>query len=79
MLYTKFQQYRPIGSEEKDILFLPYMGMVAILLMWPGSFEQTFIPPSQGSSMWNLTLIGPVVSEGKTFEELSTNRGVPIL
>ena len=23
--------------------FLPYMGMVAILVMWPGSFEQIFI------------------------------------
>ena len=30
------------------------MGMVAILVMWPGPFEQTFIPPSHGDSMWNL-------------------------
>ena len=26
------------------------MGMVAILVMWSGSFEQTSIPPSQGGS-----------------------------
>ena len=23
------------------------MGMAAILLMWPGTFEQTFVPPSE--------------------------------
>ena len=39
------------------------MGMVAILVKWPGPFEQTFIPPSHGSSIWNLTLIGQTVSE----------------
>ena len=26
--------------------FLPYMGMVAILVMWPEPFEQTFVAPS---------------------------------
>ena len=30
------------------------MGMVAILVMWPGPFKQTFVPPSQGGSIWNL-------------------------
>ena len=39
------------------------MGMVAILVMWPGPFEQTFVTPSHRSSIWNLTLIGPVVYE----------------
>ena len=40
------------------------MGMAASLVMWPGLFEQTFIvPPSQGGSIGNLALIGPVVSE----------------
>ena len=34
------------------------MGMAAILVMWPGPFEQTCVPPSQRSSTWNLTLIG---------------------
>ena len=37
------------------------MGMAAIL--WPGLFEQTFVPPSQGGSTWNLASIGQVVSE----------------
>ena len=41
MLHTKFQGHRPFGSREKDFLrFLPYMGMAAILVMWPGPFEQ---------------------------------------
>ena len=44
------------------------MAMAAILVMWPGPFEQTFVPPSHRSSIWNLTLIGPVVSE-KMFTE----------
>ena len=39
------------------------MGMAAILVMWPGPFEHTFIPPSHGHSIRNLILIGPVVSE----------------
>ena len=45
MLHTKFQGHWPFGSGEEDFLrFLPYMGMAAILVMWPGSFEQTFVP-----------------------------------
>ena len=44
------------------------MGTAAILVMWPGPFEQTFVPPSQRGSIWNLTSIGPVVSEEKMFE-----------
>ena len=39
MLHTKFQGHGSIGSREEDILrFLPYMGMVAMLVMWPNSF-----------------------------------------
>ena len=34
-----------------------------IPVMWPGPFKQTFIPTSHRSSLCNLTLIGPVVSE----------------
>ena len=37
------------------------MGMVAILVMWPGLFEHTFLPPSHGDCIWNLASIGPVV------------------
>ena len=40
MLHTKFQGHRSIGSGEEDFLmFLPYMGMAAILIAWPNSFE----------------------------------------
>ena len=44
------------------------MGMAAILVTWPGPFEQTLVPASWGVSIWNLSLIGPVVSEEKMFE-----------
>ena len=46
------------------------MGVAAILVMWPGPFEQTFFPASEGVSIWNLSLIGPVVSEEKMFENV---------
>ena len=72
MLHTKFQGHRPFGSGKEDFLsFLPYtcMGMAAILVMWPWPFEQTFVPPFQGGSIWNLVWIGPVVSE-KMFENV---------
>ena len=36
MLHTKFQGSQPSTSEKEDWLkFLPYMGMTAILVMWP--------------------------------------------
>ena len=70
MLHTKFQQQRPIGSEKNIFkVFLPYLGMTGVLVIWPGSFEHTFVTPSQVCSMWDLTLIGPIVSEEKMFEE----------
>ena len=49
------------------------MGMAAILVMWPGPFEQTFVPPTQGGSIWNLSSIGPVISEEKMFENVDTH------
>ena len=39
------------------------MAMTAILVMWPGPFEQIFVPPSHGDAIWNLASIGLVVSE----------------
>ena len=45
------------------------MHMAAILVMWPGLFEQTFVPPSHGGFIWNLPLIGQAVSEDKMFKE----------
>ena len=70
MRNTKFQGHRPFGSREEDFLWvLPYMGMAAILVMLPGPFEQTFVPPPHGNATWNLVSFGPVVSEEKTFKE----------
>ena len=46
------------------------MGMAAILVMWPGPRKQTFVPPPHGCSTWNLTSIGPVVSEEKMSENV---------
>ena len=50
---------------EKKIFegFLPYMGVVAILVI----YEQTFVHPTQGGSTENLASIGQVVLE-KMFE-----------
>ena len=45
------------------------MGMAATLVMWPGLFEQTFVLPSHGGSIWNLTLIGQAVSEETTLKK----------
>ena len=45
------------------------MGMAAIFVLWQRPFEQTFVPPFQGGSILNLTLIGPVVSEERMFKE----------
>ena len=40
MLYTKFQGHWYIDFGEEDFLrFLPYMGMAAMLVMWPKPFE----------------------------------------
>ena len=70
MLHTKFQGHRSFGSGEEDFLrFLPDMGMAAIMVMWPRPFEQTFVPPSRGGSIWNLTLIGQAVSEKNLFKD----------
>ena len=51
MLHTKFQGHQPFGSGEDFFKVLPYMGMVAILVMWPGPV----ISPSHGSSILNMT------------------------
>ena len=44
MLYINFQGDGPSGSREEFLKFLLYMGMVAILVMWPGPFEETIVP-----------------------------------
>ena len=93
ILYTKFQGqgHRPFGSGDEDFLmFLPYMGIATILVMWPGPFEQTFVPISQEGSTWNLASIGLVISDENMFENVDTHthihtyihtddRGLPML
>ena len=75
MLHTKFQGHWSIGSGEEDFLrFLPYMGMAAMLVMWPRSFEQLFFPKGPGGCIWNLVAISPVVSEEKSFEIVDGRR-----
>ena len=48
--------------------FLPYMGMAAMLVMWPRPFEQLFFPKGPRGCIWNLVAIRPVVLEEKSFE-----------
>ena len=46
MLQTKFQGHRLFGSGEEAFLrFLPYMGISAILVMWPGPLNKLSFPP----------------------------------
>ena len=53
MLHTKFQGHWSIGSGEEDFLrFLPYKGMLAILVMWPNSIVQIFIPILPQAFIW---------------------------
>ena len=71
MLHTKFQGNQSSGSEEEDFLrFLPYMGIVASLVMKPRLFEQISNLPLPECCIWNLNEIGPVVSEEKSFEKI---------
>ena len=73
MLHTKFQGHQPLGFREEDFwMFLLYMGMVASLVMWPGPFEQSFIPLSHGGSTWNVASIGIAVSQEKKFENVES-------
>ena len=66
MLYTKFQCHRPLGSEEGHFWrFLPYVGLEAILVIWPWTFKQIFIPTSHGGAIGNLASNGLSVFLGK--------------
>ena len=48
------------------------MGMAAILVIWPGPFEQPFIPSSHGGSTWKFASIGPAVSKEKKLENVES-------
>ena len=67
--YIPSQVIGPLVLEKKiSEGFLPYMGVAANLVIWPGPSKQTFVPPTHWGSIWNLALIGQVLLEKKTFE-----------
>ena len=76
-MHINFQGHLPFGSREDFLMFLPYMGMTAILVMRPGPLEQTFVPPSHGEYTWNLASIGLVVTEEKKFKNIESERFGP--
>ena len=66
-------------SNFKDIVLLfskkvqPYMGIAAVLVMWP-SFEQTFVTPTNIGSTWNLSWFHrPNSFQGTMFESTILN------
>ena len=64
MLHTKLPGNRPTGSGEPDFEgFLPYMGVVAILVMRPASCHQIFISMYLKVFIQNLVQIFTVVVE----------------
>ena len=72
MLHTKFRGNRPAGFREQDFFIgsLPYMGMAAILVMWPASCHQIFSFLYLKVFIQSLVQIGKVVSEKIRFEFL---------
>ena len=68
MLYTKIQPQSFLSPGEEDFLFLPYMGMAAILFNGAKPFEEIVSIPSTEGSMWNLVRIGQALSEKNTFK-----------
>ena len=64
MLHTKLCVKRPAGSGEEDIeVFLPYMGVAAILVIRPASCHQIFISLYLKAFLQNLVQNCTVVSE----------------
>ena len=53
------------------------MGMVTILVLWPKLFEKTYVPTSQGHSIWNLASVGQVVIAENQFKNIEAERFGP--
>ena len=69
MLYTKFVEIGPPVPEKKIFEgFLPYMGVAAILIMWPVSCNHIFISLYLKAFMQSLVQIDTVISEKVQFE-----------
>ena len=60
----------PVLEKKISEGFLPYMGMVAILVMWPASCHQIFISLYLKAFIQNLVQIDTAVSEKFQFEFL---------
>ena len=65
-----FMEISPPVPEKIFEGFLPYMGVAAILVMWPASCHQIFISLYLKAFIQNLIQIGTVVSEKIRFEFL---------
>ena len=57
---------QPVPEKIFEVV-LPYMGMVAILVMWPSSYQQIFIYLYLKACIQNLVLNGSGVSEKSLF------------
>ena len=68
MLHAKFVEIGPPVPEKILKDFLPYMGMAAILVMWPKLFMYTLVSPSYRCFISTLALIGQSVTEKKIFD-----------
>ena len=69
-LYTKIQPQNFLRTGEEDFyVFLPYMGMAAILFNGAEPFEHIVNIPSTEGPTWNLVKISQAVSEKKTIKD----------
>ena len=55
------------------------MGIAATLVMWPGPFEDAFVPHSKEALLatWNLASISLVITEEKKFKNIESERFGP--
>ena len=60
----------PVPEKKTFDMFLPYCGVVAILVMWPASCHHIFISLCLRAFIQSLVQIGTVVSEKIRFEFL---------
>ena len=68
MLHTKFRGIgQPVTVQKIFEGFLPYLGMAAILVMWPASYQRIFVPMYIKAYRQNLVENGPEVSEKSMF------------
>ena len=66
MLHPSFVEIGPPVPVKKIFeWYLPYLGMAAILVMWPTSYQQIFIYMCLKAYIQNLVKNGSVVSEKK--------------